>query len=142
MRISDWSSDVCSSDLETADRGIAVGPVANQNLYVPARECVAHGFAIDPRLLVHLAGKAPVGGAIDEHGPAFSPQSCELSLAAPRPACGGAPIRRCSRHLRQHCAAQDDGTDARGRRAAGPTPSLLPPDTPSHTPTTHAPPRP
>src|SRR3546814_1713489 len=74
MRISDWSSDVCSSDLtalafqKAADRGVAVGPVADQHLDTVSGKGGAHRLAVDRDLLIDLAGQAPVGGEIDEHG--------------------------------------------------------------------------
>src|SRR3546814_9005653 len=77
MRISDWSSDVCSSDLHAVaamlgkrarDDRVAVGPVADQRDDARLVEGLLHRLALDRARFVRLARQAPVGGEIDENG--------------------------------------------------------------------------
>src|SRR3546814_17889557 len=46
MRISDWSSDVCSSDLAAADLVFADGPQTAAQLFDAARDGALKGFAL------------------------------------------------------------------------------------------------
>src|SRR3546814_9705958 len=57
MRISDWSSDVCSSDLEAVGRGAAV-----HRQHEPVREAVAHRL-VDAELdqLVEVGHRVALG---------------------------------------------------------------------------------
>src|SRR3546814_8245843 len=56
MRISDWSSDVCSSDLRDADRGARVAARFAEQRFEQLRRAVGD---------LRLIGEA--GGAVDEH---------------------------------------------------------------------------
>src|SRR3546814_10454090 len=61
MRISDWSSDVCSSDLEACARGYAfdrdkIGPVRSVPLISVQRGQIQHEWA---HLLAKLAARSP-----------------------------------------------------------------------------------
>src|SRR3546814_14102146 len=60
MRISDWSSDVCSSDLPTANK-------PGDSLF-----CSGHSFLSDGRLLV-VGGGGDGTGARHNHGWIFNP---------------------------------------------------------------------
>src|SRR3546814_6998435 len=63
MRISDWSSDVCSSDLFTDSEGkLSSRPVYRDGQPVESREAVARR----DRLIETLASQTPVPGALDQ----------------------------------------------------------------------------
>src|SRR3546814_16469520 len=65
MRISDWSSDVCSSDLDAVDDDIlAIDPAAFANPGQPGRNQQGEAFAHHAGRAVELADGAPVRGAI------------------------------------------------------------------------------
>src|SRR3546814_5061417 len=61
MRISDWSSDVCSSDLHLAADDLAAAPQQQgQQVELPARQ--RQGLAQQGRLAVHaVEGQRPAG---------------------------------------------------------------------------------
>src|SRR3546814_16594953 len=98
MRISDWSSDVCSSDL------------AQRSCGAPARHVVgAHGLAeadFLPEPLARLAGDVPV----------HRPGGVEIAPGPARRQLAGAPLARCetgsvgARYLAQFPAAKSTET--------------------------------
>src|SRR3546814_3923306 len=66
MRISDWRSDVCSSDLQTGD---IVGHVGEQLVAFGERESAFHHLAVERDLDVDLVVRAiDPGRIIDEIG--------------------------------------------------------------------------
>src|SRR3546814_14992484 len=76
MRISDWSSDVCSSDLWSSDgrctaARIAVGGVDSIPLRLPAAEAVLVGEPLDHQAMIEAATVAAtsVAPSSDMHGP-------------------------------------------------------------------------
>src|SRR3546814_19046431 len=92
MRISDWSSDVCSSDL---DRGIAVRPVADQRDDPRLVERRLHRIALDRAGLVRLARQAPVGGEIDEDRLAARARPGACGIGEGRTRACVTPLRGC-----------------------------------------------
>src|SRR3546814_14704849 len=75
MRISDWSSDVCSSDLLSEDEGGAAHPVAQRAAgTMRQRELAVGHLALATGLAAQLADRlddlghaAPVGGVVVAH---------------------------------------------------------------------------
>src|SRR3546814_11927960 len=119
MRISDWSSDVCSSDLGAGAARDAVlrqsrgdGVAARVELRVAERDVVAPGAtgAADRDLVWPLGGQSRQGGGDVAGGahagiiaarppggcgsPCRSGGSRELSLSPPPPEGGGGPERK------------------------------------------------
>src|SRR3546814_12746697 len=65
MRISDWSSDVCSSDLDHADRHLALGVVQPIGDVVPAAQ-VRREAGGDPERAQHLEVEV-LGVVLERH---------------------------------------------------------------------------
>src|SRR3546814_4515248 len=105
MRISDWSSDVCSSDLQHLDTVSGKGG--------------AHRLAVDRDLLIDLAGQAPVGGEIDEHGLALLAKLGKPGLAECR---ARKPGRSGGRVGGKTCAKRERG-DGGGKQEEGGEPA-------------------
>src|SRR3546814_14816642 len=124
MRISDWSSDVCSSDLPTGQIG-TVADVVSAALYI----CSAYG--------AYFSGSTMTidGGENLRHslgGPPFS---------APRPRMLNRPtrdVRACKRQRRVDGGASDDERNRGSCKRASPAPNTCgrrPPPNPAPAPT-------
>src|SRR3546814_17278182 len=88
MRISDWSSDVCSSDLEAIDAPAAPAPLILARALAVVRDQLAPLLAARHSTLMIDASIGGILLAVDEEAMLVAPRNRAIGRASYRAACG------------------------------------------------------